>query len=140
MKPQLEGYALRLRVLGAKARELGATPVFVTQPSRRYKASGDAVLGVAKPFKHGDIMINGVDYYLMLKLLNEKTLEAGRREGGIPIDLASEVPFEDRDFYDFNHMTPSGAAKVGHYLYENLTKYFQTATPSEGPLAEQKAR
>lgn len=40
--------------------------------------------------------------------------------GGICIDLAKELTFEDEDFYDGAHNTPQGAKKIGRYLYTKL--------------------
>ena len=40
--------------------------------------------------------------------------------GIVCIDLAKERIWNDSDFYDYEHMTPSGARKVGEYLYKKL--------------------
>ena len=130
MRPRLAAYAERLRALCARTRKMGAVPVFVTQPSRMYKLEPDRVLGAQKPFRYGDVQINGVDFHAMMKLLNDRTLAVCRSEGGIPINLAEDLAFEDREFYDFYHMTPAGAAKVGHYLFGKLSDPVRAAKGS----------
>ena len=60
---------------------------------------------------------NGVDYYYMSRLLNERTKEVCINNGGIFINLDQEVDFDIKnDFYDKVHNTPSGAKKIGKYL------------------------
>ena len=55
-------------------------------------------------------------------LYNRETMEGCEQERAICIDLARDMrnAFEDSDFYDFVHTTPSGAAKIGGYLYGQL--------------------
>lgn len=36
------------------------------------------------------------------------------------LDLATELHFADGDFYDFEHNTPQGAEKIGHWLAGKL--------------------
>jgi hypothetical protein len=72
----------------------------------------------------GRTRINGVDYYYMMKMLNETTLATCLEIGGIPIDVANNIQWEDGDFYDNVHNTPQGAAKIGRYLYSELDHLF----------------
>ena len=60
----------------------------------------------------------------MMRMLNDKTMEFCHAVGGICLDLASELEFNDSDFYDFYHNTPRGAEKIGLYLYQKLQDRF----------------
>jgi len=125
MAPLLAAYERRLRMLGDKTKEFNAIPIFVTQVSRYYKISKGKVFGVDHPNKRGDFVYNGVDFYYMLQLMNEKTIEICKSiDGCIPIDFANNISFEDDDFYDFFHATPGGAKKVGQYLFTCLQDFF----------------
>jgi hypothetical protein len=110
-------YARRLRALVEETRALGAKPIFVTQLTRSWKPLDGAIVGTA-----GSDDANGVDMYTITSLFNETTLEICRELHAICIDLARDLrdAFEDTDFYDFVHTTPSGARKIGDYLYESL--------------------
>ena len=65
-----------------------------------------------------------MDYFQLMELIHQSTLRVCKEEGGIPIDLARGVKWDDADFYDFVHNTPAGAKKIGTYLYEKLRPLF----------------
>jgi hypothetical protein len=58
--------------------------------------------------------------------------EVGRQTGAAFIDLAAEPIWADADFYDFEHMTPAGAAKVGTCLFDALTRPAGVASREKG--------
>jgi hypothetical protein len=120
MQARLEAYRARLVLLIEETRRLGAVPIFVTQPSRRYRVTSGGVEGIAMTSRYDSVEINGVDYFFMMKRLNAVTISTCEAHGGICLDMANAEIWEDRDFYDFEHMTPGGAAKVGGYLFEHL--------------------
>jgi hypothetical protein len=124
MHSSLQSYNERLRYLADKVRSMGGTSIFITQPSRRYKKLNGAILGSADTSYFGTYEINGVDYFIMMQLLNRETMRVCHETGGICIDLANELEFEDEDFYDYYHNTPRGAEKIGHYLYRKLKPLF----------------
>lgn len=120
MKRKLESYGGNLVILDKKIRAFGAESVFVTQPSRMFRRENDRVLGVTDTLIFEGKPINGVDFYHMLTLINEATMASCKQLKGICIDLAQDLSFEEGDFYDYFHTTPSGAEKIGHYLFEKL--------------------
>lgn len=139
LKPRLQSFQSRLELLARKVRRWGATPIFVTQ------ARGDFIYREGKVFglvetqsritrTHRDEILglldrdaaNGVDYYLMISLFNQVSLETCRREQGICIDMARELHFVVGDFYDHVHNTGQGAKKIGDYLFEKLKGRVQT--------------
>lgn len=124
MAVPLAMYEERLVHLIRKIRALGAEPILVTQTTRKWRWEGGKLLGVPAYSTISGQQINGVDYYYMLNALNRRTLEIGQREGGVCIDLADGIEFEEDDIYDFVHTTPKGARKVGRYLYSQLQARF----------------
>lgn len=116
----LQKYTHRLEVLLSRIIELGAEPILVTQPSRQYRKTGGKVLGVKKVRSYNNARINGVDFYHLLDLMNETTLQTARVHGVKSIDLESELTFTNDDFYDYYHNTPSGARKIGLFLADKM--------------------
>ena len=130
MRRRLEAYRKRLLMLTAHVKETGAVPILVTQYNRNYKWTGDGtVVGNAKEEKYDDVIINGVDRYYMLSMINDVTLSVANEVGGISLDLAREIKWEDDDFYDTVHTTPKGARKIGLYLHDKLAHVFADRSP-----------
>jgi hypothetical protein len=121
MDVRLREYAERLEVLIQKTKSFGSTPIFVTQPSRKYRLNNGILEGDKEPSRD-EIPINGVDYYYMTRQLDEATCSIAREHNVVCIDMAQEMAheWEDDDFYDNSHMTPAGAKKVGEYLFGKL--------------------
>jgi hypothetical protein len=124
MHARLRAYSERLRILDQRVHGLGAMPIYVTQPVRWCKNTNGKIIGVDQQGTLNGVSINGIDRCIMMQLINNKTMETCRHMGGICIDLASELAFEDGDFYDYHHNTPQGAEKIGHYLYQHLKPLF----------------
>lgn len=124
METRLRYYSDRLRALEHRARGLGAKSIYVTQTTGRCRQSDGKILGAAETATFDGVKINGVDKCIMRQLINRRTMEFCRQAGGVCLDLASEVKFEDGDFYDFPHTSPRGSEKIGHYLYSKLRDLF----------------
>ena len=120
MSSRLKKYGTRVAHLAAKSREVGATPIFVTQPTRRYKIVSDGLYGAASTAIYENKTYNGVDYYFMMRELDLVTMEICRQNNGLCYDLAGEFFWDGNDFYDYAHMTPKGAKKVGEKIFEFL--------------------
>ncbi len=121
MQKRLAAYSKRLKILRKKTQALGATPIFVTQTRRMHWLENDQVRGIDVRYGYEGATYNGVDMHYMEGLLNETTMSmCTGRSDTICIDLASELEFSHDDFYDFAHNTPSGAAKIGHYLAKKI--------------------
>ncbi len=117
---RLEAHEKNLSQLNKKIRALGAIPIYVTQPSFLYRHINSVVEGAETVFFYEGLPINGIDFYNMLSLINERTLQVCHDVHGICLNLAGEVSFEETDFYDYFHNTPEGAQKIGEYLYKKL--------------------
>lgn len=125
MRDRLAAYRSRLLALCERVHDAGGVPIFVTQPSRRYKKTPDGVLGSTERFPYGGAEANGVDYYHLIRLLDAVTMQVCAERGGVCIDMAGDTQWDDDDFYDFVHNTPKGAEKVGRYLYARLAPLFE---------------
>lgn len=120
MAARLKAYAKRLTILVNKTKQLGSIPIFVTQPYRKYRFINGTVQGIAEKSLYENVEINGVDYYHLMKKLDAVTLDNCQQNGEVCIDMAKDTLWENEDFYDFTHMTPKGARKVGVYLVDKL--------------------
>ena len=110
------GYGKRLRLLAQAAKDLGAKPIFVTQPSRHYRFVGAELQGIDKDFPFGGEAANGVDFYNIIRRYDKTLVEVCTEVGGICIDL-DKTGWEDQDFYDYVHMTPAGAKKLAKVMF-----------------------
>ena len=122
MSKRLKSYVARLDELINRTRKFEAIPIFVTQPSKKYKFVSNKLLGDDTVLEYDNRKYNGVDYYNMMRVLDDVTIQTCKKYHAICIDLASDLALilEDDDFYDFAHMSPKGARKAGLYLYQEL--------------------
>lgn len=119
--PRPDEYKIRIETVISECRELGITPVFMTQPLLfedndywRSRKGGSYWFGGA------DSEFSAASYWLILNTLNNDLIEVCEREGVAYIDLASMIPHSRDIFYDSMHFTESGAAMVG----ERAADYF----------------
>ena len=126
MKTFLKDYEKRLIALLGRVKEYDAKSIIVTQSSRRvYDNSNEILKGQKDYMKWGGKLINGTDYYYMINLLHERTEKVANQSGALFIDLNQNLNFDlENDFYDHCHFSPSGADKIGKFLYENLKHLF----------------
>ena len=121
---KLSGFEERLRRLDEAIRRLGSEAVFVTQVGRHFKTStGGQVLGLDYEWLLFGHRGNGVDIAHLMRMQATRTLATCKALGAICIDTTG-VHFDDQDYYDVVHTTPSGAEKVGQVMYESLREYF----------------
>ncbi|NQU61435.1 MAG: SGNH/GDSL hydrolase family protein [Rhodospirillales bacterium] len=114
---RLKAYENRLRVLARKIKEdMRAEPIFITQRSGIYKIENGQIL--ARSSKEAEAPSTGS--YLRLMEYNRATLSVCRELGLTCVDLASEITFEDGDFYDHIHTSPTGSKRIGEFLYPKL--------------------
>jgi lysophospholipase L1-like esterase len=126
MAPRLAAYAERLRMLVERAEALGARPVLVSQPSRKYKEGPDGILGQAVLAEYDGRAYNGVDFYHMKRKLDDVTAAVAAERGVPYIDLGGPGGWADGDFYDDAHLTPAGARKLGERLAAELLPLLRT--------------
>ena len=121
VEEQLERYRKAVRLLAVRTRALGAEPIFVTQSLSLYRVRPDGrVEGRKQPELYEKSMINGVDYYYIMREFWAVMMDECENSGGVCIDAGNEVPWQEGDFYDSVHNTPQGAKRLGMYLYSRL--------------------
>ena len=125
MGERLADYKARLDILISRIEAFGSSPILVVQPERRYRFTDGVVEGISRQSLYQGVPINGVDQYRMMIALNEITLSTCEERGGLCVDLSTPTLWEDGDFYDYSHMTPAGAEKVGQYLFEELRQHLE---------------
>lgn len=108
----------RFQLLMNFTRQMGARPICVSQPSQIYRKVDGQMRGLAVVNGH-EATMNGMDYRRSMLLLAQVMKEECAASGGFYIDIESQ-PFTRTDFYDFVHMTPKGARKLGELLYEEM--------------------
>lgn len=141
----LPDYRMRLVELGTTTTELGATPVFMTQPSvcgggldaeTRLDLNRIPALTwtpVKKVLtRHGNVieaMITGCkamygprcdDFNRALELHNEVLRQVCREKGWILIDLAARMPKVVRNYLDAMHFSVEGNRKVAEIVADGL--------------------
>jgi hypothetical protein len=121
VRERLDRYRKAVAMLAEETRALGAVPVFVTQSLAIYRKRPDGTIeGRASLDHYDDASMNGVDNYHIIQLFWTATMEECAKAGGICIDAADEVDWQEGDFYDVIHNTPQGAERLGVYLHSKL--------------------
>lgn len=116
----LEGFEERLSILKEHTESLGAKPIFISQPSMKYKWNNEGkLIGVSNTSFINGHSYNGVDYYHLLCQLNDRIRKVANDEN-IVVELTTQLIWEENDFYDFIHYTPKGAKKVGLEIYKQI--------------------
>jgi len=114
-------YEPNLRRLIAEHQQRGEVAIFVSQTARPslFRVEGNTVW-VRDP----GLAAFGV----ALRLVNTATKGICTRNAPTCqfIDLASEISFQDDEFYDNVHTTPAGARRIGIYLAEKLPAIMRT--------------
>ncbi|MDA1315729.1 MAG: SGNH/GDSL hydrolase family protein [Acidobacteria bacterium] len=120
---RLDQFEDRLVALHSRIVAMGAEPIFVTQKGRHYRKLGETIWGMDREWELFGREVNGVDLGRLMILQFARTLEVCRSLGAVCVDT-STLEYEDTDFYDAVHNTPSGAAKVGQFVYSKLIPLF----------------
>jgi len=109
-------YAPNLRRLIEEHRKRDEQVIFVSQAARpaMFRVEGGTIW-VRDPGIAG--------YAVALRLINAATKAVCEQNAPAChfIDLASEISFEDSEFYDNVHTTPAGARRIGTYLAKKIT-------------------
>ncbi|HEX6791483.1 MAG TPA: SGNH/GDSL hydrolase family protein [Candidatus Krumholzibacteria bacterium] len=118
---RIERYRKAVAMLAQKTKAIGATPIFVTQSLSIYRVGANGrIEGRASTEKYDQSLINGVDFYYIMRVFWQATMEECERAGGVCVDAGNEVPWQPGDFYDVIHTTPQGSERLGVYLHEKL--------------------
>tara|TARA_R110001599_G_scaffold94551_1_gene245851 strand:+ start:677 stop:1756 length:1080 start_codon:yes stop_codon:yes gene_type:complete len=106
--------------------DMGAEPVFITQPMLFYRLKDGILSGV--DFARHDFVtgqaVNGVDSYNMITHLNDAIREVCGQKYRV-VELTSLPVWEQEDFHDWIHNTPLGAKKVADEIWKQLGDYLK---------------
>ena len=118
-----ETFLRNVRALVERVHRMGATPVFMTQPSMGWESSpARPPRGLTDTITIVGTTVNYVDVSYLHQSLNRELLDYCRQSGLTCLDLASDVAFGPDDYYDYIHNTPAGAAKIGEYVASGLRR------------------
>lgn len=121
MEEKLPAYRDRISRLAELSQKMGAKPIFISQPCRKFILKPDGtVSGVSETENYGETKLNGVDYYHMLTLMNKMIEEVCLEHHYDYFDLTQSTIWEAADFYDFAHNTPSGCEKLGNEIARRM--------------------
>lgn len=123
-------FTKRIRELIELTKNMGAIPIFITQPSMNFKYKSGKLLGVEYKNKIGEYYYNGIDYFYLYNMLNKAIKEAVHNQH-IVVDLTNLKIWEPEHFYDFYHNTPIGSQRVGLEIFKQLNGKLKFTTLSE---------
>jgi lysophospholipase L1-like esterase len=119
-KKNLNDFENRVSALVKFSKGLNSTPIFVTQPSYKYKFDNDGnILGTATIERIDNYPYNGVDYYHLLTMINESIRNVAD-DKVLVVELTSLPIWKDGDFYDYFHNTPQGSERVAEEIYKQI--------------------
>jgi lysophospholipase L1-like esterase len=102
---------------------MGAIPVFVTQTAYAWDAGPAAPRGLDRPALSAGEQMNFADVSALHRTMNLELLSYCEKERVLCFDLSTDVAFDESDFYDFLHTTPSGAQRIGTYIADELVEH-----------------
>lgn len=111
----IAAYEKRLTELVGRIRAFGAEPILATQPTALFRVRDGRVWVPREP----DGTLNPTAY-ANIAPFNAITRKVAAATGAILLDVAAEVDFDEADFYDWIHSSPSGTAKIGRFMFEKL--------------------
>lgn len=114
-KINAEAFGDRLKLILNKIKELGATPICVTQPHRYIKIKNKISYGVPNILGEG---FSGLDFDYSIKEIN---LIINNLCGKNTIDLHNH-DFSDEHFYDGIHTNEKGSIEIGNTIANFLIK------------------
>jgi len=108
----LDDYRSRLEILQKLVVARGGRAVYVTQPTGFVKREEGRIF-VAEHSGADAVFREMIGY-------NRTLMRFCESAHAICIDLAGELSFDERDFYDTVHTTPAGSRKIGLFLAHKL--------------------
>jgi lysophospholipase L1-like esterase len=111
----MQQFTHRLRVLDSLTKTMGAKSVFVSQATNHYAFSEEGVKGVATHFTNDRIVFNGMDAYYLISRTHQQ-IQSFCADSILFINGYDGVGFQSDDFYDYVHLNPQGARKLGLHI------------------------
>jgi len=139
LRDKLVAFKEKLIRLIELSRNLGAEPVFVTQPSVIWRNRNGILSGsdVANPFtekEHAGVKINGVDTYHMARRQDRLIKKIADKYHAAFFDVVPDSNWTTTDWWDGVHFTPQGCKKLGDLLFQRLNSLIASREPATCPL------
>jgi len=111
----------------ALTRELGSTPIFVTQRSARWKNKDNEIYGAETDeqiwvFKGNKFKFNNSDIWHTEKLVSEKIMSFCEDNGIYCIDGVSTININVNNTYDLVHTNVEGSKEISKVLFKRLNR------------------
>ena len=103
----------RLKNLNKLSNEIGATPIFVTQKTLRWKKEGKTVYS-----------IDAQDHYYNEMNIAKTVMSFCKKNNLQCIDGFNNLDFTINDTWDLIHISPSGSKKIAALIYQELYLLF----------------
>jgi len=117
----LKAFKIRIQKLIDYSKSQNAIPIFISQPTMHYKIRNGTIFGTENiQYLDEKYAYNGVGYYKLLSKLNEAMKEVAGKD--FFIDVTNDHYWYATDFYDYFHMTPTGASKLGVFIGQELSQ------------------
>ncbi len=120
----VKNFKRRLLKLVETCHQVGIEPILLTQPTIVGKGF-DELTGTDLENIRVDDQTNGKLYWLTVELYNQQTRDVGMETNSKVVDLSNLLPKSSLYFYDTNHYTNEGAAKISEISDEQLTPHLK---------------
>jgi lysophospholipase L1-like esterase len=113
----LDSYERVLRLIAEETRKNGAKPIFMTQAVQsRFSSEEEKARIWIGAMNDGEGFVSEEQYPAILDQYNQRMKKVAEDEGGLLVDMASELEPGARPFYDGLHFNDWGAAEAGRIL------------------------
>ena len=124
-KTYLDGYRKRIQKLIDSTREMGAEPIFMTQPGLMGEGI-DPTTGVELSTLDYHKEIPSLTKWKILEAYNDVLRETALENKVFLIDTAKSMPKDSRYYFDWIHYSIEGAAVLGKIVAEALVPYLES--------------
>ncbi len=121
----LDDFQMNLQTFINICRARRITPVLMTQ-FNRYKSDPDEKIRQAMRGFESDSKISTQEFKEIYDKFNEATVQVGRRNGVLVIDLARAIPQEAKYMYDVVHLNTAGSRLAAQIISEQLLPLAQS--------------
>ncbi len=121
----LDEFQMNLQTFINICRARRITPVLMTQ-FNRYKSDPDEKIRQAMRGFESDSKISTQEFKEIYDKFNEATVQVGRRNGVLVIDLARAIPQEAKYMYDVVHLNTAGSRLAAQIISEQLLPLAQS--------------
>lgn len=115
----LDEFQMNLQTFINICRARRITPVLMTQFSRIKSDPDDKIRQSMKGFE-SDSKVSAQEFQEIYDKFNEATVQVGRRNGVLVIDLARLIPREPKYLYDVVHLNTAGSRLAAQIISEQL--------------------